>query len=166
MVMIIGWWRREAQTRLDVLFQWANNSVMCVGPPTLPRPVSLPVCVVHVRAVELYARWIWARKVIFPYVCAIHLIGCGYSILNEQPKHLCAVEWDCRHNWGVRRRSCFALSIKSFSLLIFALFLQHYFLIVFGHDGQKPLELRTEEESECDEWVEAIQQARYTHRII
>lgn len=38
---------------------------------------------------------------------------------------------------------------------------QHYFLIVFGHDGQKPLELRTEEESECDEWVEAIQQARY-----
>ena len=37
---------------------------------------------------------------------------------------------------------------------------QHYFLIVFGHDGQKPLELRMEEESECDEWVEAIQQAR------
>jgi len=39
---------------------------------------------------------------------------------------------------------------------------QHYFLIVFGHDGQKPLELRTDEESECDEWVDAIQQARYT----
>ncbi|KAF7200590.1 ras-specific guanine nucleotide-releasing factor 2-like [Nothobranchius furzeri] len=38
---------------------------------------------------------------------------------------------------------------------------QHYFLVVFGHDGQKPLELRTDEESECDEWVEAIQQARY-----
>ncbi|XP_037634750.1 ras-specific guanine nucleotide-releasing factor 2 isoform X3 [Sebastes umbrosus] len=43
---------------------------------------------------------------------------------------------------------------------------QHYFLIVFGHDGQKPLELRTEEESECDEWVEAIQQASYSDIII
>uniref|UniRef100_A0A8C7QBI3 Ras-specific guanine nucleotide-releasing factor 2 n=1 Tax=Oncorhynchus mykiss TaxID=8022 RepID=A0A8C7QBI3_ONCMY len=43
---------------------------------------------------------------------------------------------------------------------------QHYFLIVFGHDGQKPLELRTEEENECDEWVEAIQQASYSDIII
>uniref|UniRef100_A0A665T0S6 Ras protein-specific guanine nucleotide-releasing factor 2b n=1 Tax=Echeneis naucrates TaxID=173247 RepID=A0A665T0S6_ECHNA len=43
---------------------------------------------------------------------------------------------------------------------------QHYFLIVFGHDGQKPLELRTEEESESDEWVEAIQQASYSDIII
>ncbi|XP_013858047.1 ras-specific guanine nucleotide-releasing factor 2 isoform X2 [Austrofundulus limnaeus] len=43
---------------------------------------------------------------------------------------------------------------------------QHYFLIVFGHDGQKPLELRTDEESECDEWVEAIQQASYSDLII
>uniref|UniRef100_A0A672IZG3 Ras protein-specific guanine nucleotide-releasing factor 2b n=1 Tax=Salarias fasciatus TaxID=181472 RepID=A0A672IZG3_SALFA len=43
---------------------------------------------------------------------------------------------------------------------------QHYFLIVFGHDGQKPLELRTEEETECDEWVEAIQQASYSDIII
>ncbi|KAM6965671.1 ras-specific guanine nucleotide-releasing factor 2 isoform 2-T2 [Aplochiton taeniatus] len=43
---------------------------------------------------------------------------------------------------------------------------QHYFLIVFGHDGQKPLELRTEEEVECDEWVEAIQQASYSDIII
>uniref|UniRef100_A0AAR2KNF5 Ras protein-specific guanine nucleotide-releasing factor 2a n=1 Tax=Pygocentrus nattereri TaxID=42514 RepID=A0AAR2KNF5_PYGNA len=41
-----------------------------------------------------------------------------------------------------------------------------YFLIVFGHDGQKPLELRTEEESECDEWVEVIQQASYSDIII
>ncbi|XP_051532189.1 ras-specific guanine nucleotide-releasing factor 2-like isoform X2 [Myxocyprinus asiaticus] len=41
-----------------------------------------------------------------------------------------------------------------------------YFLIVFGHDGQKPLELRTEEETECDEWVEAIQQASYSDIII
>ncbi|KAG5280970.1 hypothetical protein AALO_G00066020 [Alosa alosa] len=43
---------------------------------------------------------------------------------------------------------------------------QHYFLIVFGHDGQKPLELRTDEEAECDEWVEAIQQASYSDIII
>ncbi|XP_036454222.1 ras-specific guanine nucleotide-releasing factor 2 [Colossoma macropomum] len=42
----------------------------------------------------------------------------------------------------------------------------HYFLIVFGHDGQKPLELRTEEETECDEWVEVIQQASYSDIII
>lgn len=38
--------------------------------------------------------------------------------------------------------------------------MQHYFLVVFGHDGQKPLELRTEEELDCNEWVECIQQAR------
>ncbi|XP_061755783.1 ras-specific guanine nucleotide-releasing factor 2 isoform X1 [Nerophis ophidion] len=43
---------------------------------------------------------------------------------------------------------------------------QHYFLVVFGHDGQKPLELRTEGEVECDEWVEAIQQASYSDIII
>ncbi|XP_067114164.1 ras-specific guanine nucleotide-releasing factor 2 [Osmerus mordax] len=43
---------------------------------------------------------------------------------------------------------------------------QHYFLVVFGHDGQKPLELRTEEESDCNEWVECIQQASYSDIII
>uniref|UniRef100_A0A4W5QBK6 Ras protein specific guanine nucleotide releasing factor 2 n=1 Tax=Hucho hucho TaxID=62062 RepID=A0A4W5QBK6_9TELE len=43
---------------------------------------------------------------------------------------------------------------------------QHYFLVVFGHDGQKPLELRTEEESECNKWVESIQQASYSDIII
>ncbi|KAJ8285542.1 hypothetical protein GJAV_G00028000 [Gymnothorax javanicus] len=43
---------------------------------------------------------------------------------------------------------------------------RQYFLIVFGHDGQKPLELRTEEAVECDEWVEAIQQASYSDIII
>nr|XP_057926915.1 ras-specific guanine nucleotide-releasing factor 2 isoform X2 [Doryrhamphus excisus] len=43
---------------------------------------------------------------------------------------------------------------------------QHYFLVVFGHDGQKPLELRTEEEGQCDEWVEVIQQASYSDIII
>uniref|UniRef100_A0AAV2MP24 Ras guanine nucleotide exchange factor n=1 Tax=Knipowitschia caucasica TaxID=637954 RepID=A0AAV2MP24_KNICA len=43
---------------------------------------------------------------------------------------------------------------------------QHYFQIVFGHEGQKPLELRTEEENECDEWVEVIQQASYSDIII
>ncbi|XP_078127455.1 ras-specific guanine nucleotide-releasing factor 2 isoform X10 [Sander vitreus] len=43
---------------------------------------------------------------------------------------------------------------------------QHYFLVIFGHDGQKPLELRTEEESDCNEWVEYIQQASYSDIII
>ncbi|XP_034565855.1 ras-specific guanine nucleotide-releasing factor 2 isoform X3 [Notolabrus celidotus] len=43
---------------------------------------------------------------------------------------------------------------------------QHYFLVVFGHDGQKPLELRTEEEPDCNEWVEYIQQASYSDIII
>ncbi|KAM6902957.1 ras-specific guanine nucleotide-releasing factor 2 [Xenentodon cancila] len=43
---------------------------------------------------------------------------------------------------------------------------QHYFLVIFGHDGQKPLELRTEEESDCNEWVECIQQASYSDIII
>uniref|UniRef100_H2VEA5 Ras protein specific guanine nucleotide releasing factor 2 n=1 Tax=Takifugu rubripes TaxID=31033 RepID=H2VEA5_TAKRU len=43
---------------------------------------------------------------------------------------------------------------------------QHYFLIIFGHDGQKPLELRTEEEADCNEWVEYIQQASYSDIII
>uniref|UniRef100_A0A8C4GM72 Ras-specific guanine nucleotide-releasing factor 2 n=1 Tax=Dicentrarchus labrax TaxID=13489 RepID=A0A8C4GM72_DICLA len=43
---------------------------------------------------------------------------------------------------------------------------EHYFLVIFGHDGQKPLELRTEEESDCNEWVEFIQQASYSDIII
>ncbi|XP_037609518.1 ras-specific guanine nucleotide-releasing factor 2 isoform X4 [Sebastes umbrosus] len=43
---------------------------------------------------------------------------------------------------------------------------QHYFLVVFGHDGQKPLELRTEEETDCNDWVECIQQASYSDIII
>ncbi|XP_068608860.1 ras-specific guanine nucleotide-releasing factor 2 [Brachionichthys hirsutus] len=43
---------------------------------------------------------------------------------------------------------------------------QHHFLVVFGHDGQKPLELRSEEESDCNEWVERIQQASYSDIII
>ncbi|XP_063745249.1 ras-specific guanine nucleotide-releasing factor 2 isoform X8 [Eleginops maclovinus] len=43
---------------------------------------------------------------------------------------------------------------------------QHYFLVVFGHDGQKPLELRTDEESDCNEWVESVQQASYSDIII
>uniref|UniRef100_A0A3B4ZSU2 Ras-specific guanine nucleotide-releasing factor 2-like n=1 Tax=Stegastes partitus TaxID=144197 RepID=A0A3B4ZSU2_9TELE len=42
----------------------------------------------------------------------------------------------------------------------------HYFLVIFGHDGQKPLELRTEEEPDCNEWVECIQQASYSDIII
>uniref|UniRef100_A0A3Q2E719 Ras protein-specific guanine nucleotide-releasing factor 2a n=1 Tax=Cyprinodon variegatus TaxID=28743 RepID=A0A3Q2E719_CYPVA len=44
--------------------------------------------------------------------------------------------------------------------------LQHYFLIIFGHEGQKPLELRSEDESDCNEWVEAIQQASYSDIMI
>ncbi|KAL6096462.1 rasgrf2 [Pungitius sinensis] len=43
---------------------------------------------------------------------------------------------------------------------------QHYFLVIFGHDGQKPLELRSEEESDCNEWVECIQQASYSDIIM
>uniref|UniRef100_A0A671TPK2 Ras protein specific guanine nucleotide releasing factor 2 n=1 Tax=Sparus aurata TaxID=8175 RepID=A0A671TPK2_SPAAU len=43
---------------------------------------------------------------------------------------------------------------------------EHYFLVIFGHDGQKPLELRTEEETDCNEWVEFIQQASYSDIII
>ncbi|KAA0704279.1 Ras-specific guanine nucleotide-releasing factor 2 [Triplophysa tibetana] len=43
---------------------------------------------------------------------------------------------------------------------------QLYFLVIFGHDGQKPLELRTEEDSDCSEWVEAIQQTSYSDLII
>ncbi|XP_061732106.1 ras-specific guanine nucleotide-releasing factor 2-like isoform X3 [Nerophis ophidion] len=43
---------------------------------------------------------------------------------------------------------------------------QHYFLVVFGHDGQKPLELRCEEEADCVEWVECIQQASYSDIIM
>ncbi|XP_065119874.1 ras-specific guanine nucleotide-releasing factor 2 isoform X3 [Paramisgurnus dabryanus] len=43
---------------------------------------------------------------------------------------------------------------------------QHHFLVIFGHDGQKPLELRTEEDADCSEWVEAIQQASYSDLII
>lgn len=39
--------------------------------------------------------------------------------------------------------------------------LQHYFTVLFGHEGQKPLELRCEDEVDGDEWVEAIHQARY-----
>ncbi|KAM8828157.1 ras-specific guanine nucleotide-releasing factor 2 isoform 3-T3 [Spinachia spinachia] len=43
---------------------------------------------------------------------------------------------------------------------------QHYFLVIFGHDGQKPLELRSEEESDCNEWVECIRQASYSDIIM
>ncbi|XP_054916693.1 ras-specific guanine nucleotide-releasing factor 2 isoform X6 [Poeciliopsis prolifica] len=43
---------------------------------------------------------------------------------------------------------------------------QHYFLVIFGHEGQKPLELRSEDESDCNEWVECIQQASYSDIMI
>ena len=38
---------------------------------------------------------------------------------------------------------------------------QYYFTVLFGHEGQKPLELRCEEEQDGKEWMEAIHQARY-----
>uniref|UniRef100_M3ZGH3 Ras protein specific guanine nucleotide releasing factor 2 n=1 Tax=Xiphophorus maculatus TaxID=8083 RepID=M3ZGH3_XIPMA len=43
---------------------------------------------------------------------------------------------------------------------------KHYFLVIFGHEGQKPLELRSEDESDCNEWVECIQQASYSDIMI
>ncbi|KAM8886770.1 ras-specific guanine nucleotide-releasing factor 2 isoform 2-T2 [Spinachia spinachia] len=43
---------------------------------------------------------------------------------------------------------------------------QYYFhIVLIGQNGQKPLELRTDEESECDEWVDAIGQASYSEII-
>ncbi|KAM6149114.1 LOW QUALITY PROTEIN: ras-specific guanine nucleotide-releasing factor 2 [Erethizon dorsatum] len=38
---------------------------------------------------------------------------------------------------------------------------QYYFTVLFGHEGQKPLELRCEEEQDGQEWMEAIHQASY-----
>uniref|UniRef100_A0A668USU9 Uncharacterized protein n=1 Tax=Oreochromis aureus TaxID=47969 RepID=A0A668USU9_OREAU len=43
---------------------------------------------------------------------------------------------------------------------------QYYFMVNFGHDGQKPLEMRAEDELDCNEWVEGIQQASYSDIII
>lgn len=46
--------------------------------------------------------------------------------------------------------------------MLFACFsLQYYFTVLFGHEGQKPLELRCEEQQDGKEWMEAIHQARY-----
>ncbi|XP_042199040.1 ras-specific guanine nucleotide-releasing factor 1 isoform X2 [Callorhinchus milii] len=38
---------------------------------------------------------------------------------------------------------------------------QYYFTINFGHDGQKVLELRTEDVKDCEEWMTAITHASY-----
>ncbi|XP_069622579.1 ras-specific guanine nucleotide-releasing factor 1 isoform X2 [Ranitomeya imitator] len=38
---------------------------------------------------------------------------------------------------------------------------QYCFIINFNHENQKPLELRTEDSSDCDEWVNAISRASY-----
>ncbi|XP_006870648.1 PREDICTED: ras-specific guanine nucleotide-releasing factor 2 [Chrysochloris asiatica] len=43
---------------------------------------------------------------------------------------------------------------------------QYYFTVLFGHDGQKPLELRCEEEQDGKEWMEAIHQASYADILI
>ncbi|KAM3927202.1 ras-specific guanine nucleotide-releasing factor 1 isoform 2-T2 [Leptodactylus fuscus] len=38
---------------------------------------------------------------------------------------------------------------------------QYCFIINFNHENQKPLELRTEDSNDCDEWVNAISRASY-----
>lgn len=43
---------------------------------------------------------------------------------------------------------------------------QYYFTVLFGHDSQKPLELRCEEEQAGKEWMEAIHQASYADILI
>ncbi|XP_028615993.1 ras-specific guanine nucleotide-releasing factor 2 isoform X2 [Grammomys surdaster] len=43
---------------------------------------------------------------------------------------------------------------------------QYYFTVLFGHEGQKPLELRCEEEQAGKEWMEAIHQASYSDVMI
>uniref|UniRef100_A0A8C0JQP2 Ras protein specific guanine nucleotide releasing factor 2 n=1 Tax=Canis lupus dingo TaxID=286419 RepID=A0A8C0JQP2_CANLU len=42
----------------------------------------------------------------------------------------------------------------------------YYFTVLFGHEGQKPLELRCEEEQDGKEWMEAIHQASYADILI
>ncbi|XP_008058797.1 ras-specific guanine nucleotide-releasing factor 2, partial [Carlito syrichta] len=44
--------------------------------------------------------------------------------------------------------------------------LSYYFTVLFGHEGQKPLELRCEEEQDGREWMEAIHQASYADILI
>uniref|UniRef100_A0A8D2KZJ1 Ras protein specific guanine nucleotide releasing factor 2 n=1 Tax=Varanus komodoensis TaxID=61221 RepID=A0A8D2KZJ1_VARKO len=43
---------------------------------------------------------------------------------------------------------------------------KYYFTVLFGHEGQKPLELRCEEEADGQEWVDAIHQASYSDILI
>ncbi|KAL2779501.1 ras-specific guanine nucleotide-releasing factor 2 [Daubentonia madagascariensis] len=43
---------------------------------------------------------------------------------------------------------------------------QYYFTVLFGHEGQKPLELRCEEEQDGKEWMEAIHQASYADILV
>ncbi|XP_036166111.1 ras-specific guanine nucleotide-releasing factor 2 isoform X1 [Myotis myotis] len=43
---------------------------------------------------------------------------------------------------------------------------QYYFTVLFGHEGQKPLELRCEEQQDGKEWMEAIHQASYADILI
>uniref|UniRef100_A0A4W3K0B6 Ras protein specific guanine nucleotide releasing factor 1 n=1 Tax=Callorhinchus milii TaxID=7868 RepID=A0A4W3K0B6_CALMI len=54
-------------------------------------------------------------------------------------------------------RSPLSLSKNLPPLLLF----QYYFTINFGHDGQKVLELRTEDVKDCEEWMTAITHASY-----
>ncbi|XP_010861692.1 PREDICTED: ras-specific guanine nucleotide-releasing factor 2 [Bison bison bison] len=48
----------------------------------------------------------------------------------------------------------------------FAAGAEYYFTVLFGHEGQKPLELRCEEEQDGKEWMEAIHQASYADILI
>ncbi|KAM5257587.1 ras-specific guanine nucleotide-releasing factor 2 isoform 1-T1 [Hipposideros larvatus] len=43
---------------------------------------------------------------------------------------------------------------------------QYYFTVLFGHEGQKPLELRCEEQQDGKAWMEAIHQASYADILI
>ncbi|XP_014649698.1 PREDICTED: ras-specific guanine nucleotide-releasing factor 2 [Ceratotherium simum simum] len=46
------------------------------------------------------------------------------------------------------------------------IYVRYYFTVLFGHEGQKPLELRCEEEQDGQEWMEAIHQASYADILI
>ncbi|XP_065402498.1 ras-specific guanine nucleotide-releasing factor 2 isoform X6 [Macaca fascicularis] len=56
------------------------------------------------------------------------------------------------------------LALLTFDLL--GLIMKYYFTVLFGHEGQKPLELRCEEEQDGKEWMEAIHQASYADILI
>lgn len=146
-----GLGRRRPGRRCALWLQpWGRESVV-VRPTELgvqPCEAAFALLACARQPVELDLDWIWtltanAVEAVFPYVCAICLISCGFHNTSS-------VKGEC---WC--RPDCVLFSSPALYLSP-----QHYFLVVFGHDGQKPLELRSEEEGDCDEWVEVIQQAR------